>query len=268
MTAPAVLRVRLDGGDSATAAAQRVVLASVPGRFVVTGTGPADVTVVSGRDPRWPDTVARAVDAGARGVLVAAPGLAAPDEVRDLARAVAGRAVVAVDTAYATDRTWTSAAADVATDAATAAIVDSVVTVPDGDVAVDAFLDQLAVVRPLLGRVGDLRLVHRTDRAYVVTAPRITLAGVTSAAGRAGLALDVVSVARRWQIRWDGTDLAGPTGVTVHDATGTRTRPLVYESGRRVTWHRLHRAITGDGTVAYPLDVLADDLRVARDLMG
>jgi hypothetical protein len=260
------LRVALDPADGVRGA----VLASVPGRFVVAGNGTADVAVVSGRSPGWPTDVARAVDGGVRGVLVVRPALVGAGAVRDLARAVAGRAVVAVDTAYAADPTWTAARDEVAGDAAAASIVDSVVSVPDGD-PVGALLDQLAVVRAAAGPFDAPRLVHRGDRAYVLVArtpgPRVTLAGVTSAAGRAALALDVVAPARRWQVRFDDAALARPTEVTVHDETGAHTRPLVYESGRRVTWQRLHRALTGDGEVSYGLDQLAEDLSLAVHLM-
>jgi hypothetical protein len=266
MSAPTVLRVALDAGDTA---AQRAVLASVPGRFLVTGRGEADVAVVSGRSPEWPDDVARLVDGGTRGVVVVRPGPVEPDRVRALSAAVARRAVVAVDTPYATDRTWTAAATVVAADAAVASIVDSVVTVPHGRL-VDSLLDQLAVVRPLLGPVDALRQVHRGPGEYVIAAevpaPRVTLTGVTSA-GRATLAIDVVAAHRRWQIRFDDTALAFPTVITMHDGTGTHTRPLTYESGRRVTWQRLYEALTGTGSVGYPLDRLADDLELARRVL-
>jgi hypothetical protein len=94
----------------------------------------------------------------------------------------------------------------------------------------------------------------------------VTLTGVTSA-GSAALAIDVVAASRRWQIRFDDTAPALPTEITMHDETGAHTRPLVYESGRRVTWQRLHQALTGNGTVGYPLDQLADDLEVARRVL-
>jgi hypothetical protein len=204
-------------------------------------------------------------------VLVVRPGLVDPDRVRALRGAVAGRAVVAVDTPYATDRTWAAAGNEVADDAAAASIVDSVVSVAHGqpdDGLVGALLDQLAVVRPLVNLAGGLRLVHRGAETYVLVAqtsgPRVTLTGVTSAAGRAALALDVVAPSRRWQIRFDDTALARPTEVTVHDGTGAHTRPLTYESGRRMTWQRLYQALSGTGAVGYSLDHLADVLELAR----
>jgi hypothetical protein len=277
MTAPAespVLTVSLDSCDAAASARQRSVLASVPRRFLLAegeaSDRTADVVVLSGQDPDWPDTVVRVVDDGARGVLVVDPGLADPERVRRLSGAVAGRAVVAVESVYAGDRTWTAARGEVAADAATASIVDSLASVP-ADSAVEplvsALVSQLAVVRPLVGSLGGLRLLHRGAREYLLAAPtagpRVTLAGVASAAGREGLTLDVVAPARRWEVRFDETALGSPAQVTAYDETGARTRPLVHESGRRMTWQRLHEALTGDGAGSYGLDDLADDLELA-----
>jgi hypothetical protein len=274
MTSPAALTVALDTRDATSSARQRSVLASLPRRFVIAAEEPADVVVVSGLVANWPDEVIRAVDSGARGVLVVDPGPADPDRVRDAADAAAGRAIVAVETAYATDRTWMAARQEVAADARTASIVDSVVEVPadrPGAARVNALVDQLAVVRPLLGSLDALRLLDRSERRYLLGAPvggvRVMLAGVASAIGREALSLDVVAAERRWQIRFDETALGRPTDVTVYDRTGARSHPLLYESGRRVAWQRLHDALTGDGAVGYDLNDLSSDLRLARRLL-
>ena len=250
------------------------MLASVPGRFLLAGTGPAEVVVVSGDRPDWPAAVAAAVRDGATGVLLAQPGLADPEEVRRLSAAVAGHAAVAVDTRYANDRTWQSALGDVGGDAGTASILDCVVSVQGEGSAgalAGALLDQLAVVRPLLGPLDELRPVYRRGRGYVLVAqtpgPRVTLTGISSAVGGGALALDVVAPAYRWQVRFHDAALARPTEVTRYDETGAHTRALVYESGRRATWLRLHEALRGHGEVGYRLDDLADDLALARRVL-
>jgi hypothetical protein len=270
MTAPSPFTVSLDRADPTSSALQRSVLASVPGRFLLAEGGPADVVVVSGQDPEWPDYLARAVDDGARGALVVDPGVADLERVRRLSGAVAGRAVVAVEAVYADDRTWGSARDEVAATATTASIVDSLVSVPrdsTGGALLRALVGQLAVVRPLVGSLAQLRLLHRGDQEYVLAAPfsgtRVTLAGVVSAAGRAGLTLDVVAPDRRWEIRFDETALGSPTKITAHDETGTHTRPLVHESGRRMTWQRLYQALTSARDVGYGLNDLATDLELA-----
>jgi hypothetical protein len=284
MTAP--LSVSLDRLDTAAEALQRSVLASVPGRFCVASDRPSDVVVVPGGKPQWPADVARAVDEGARGVVVVGPAHADPHEVRELAAAVGKRCAVAVESPFATDAGWTAIRDDVAADVSGAAVVDSQVTVPEGASAGGpagesgaglppplrvALLAQLAVVRPLVGRLDGLRVLHVSPRQYVLVArtsgARVVLSGTMSAAGRRTLSLDVVGPVRRWQARFDDTAPAIPTVVTSHDATGARTGRLVWESGRRVTWLRLHDALAGTGSVAYSLGDLADHVAVAAPLL-
>jgi hypothetical protein len=284
MTAP--LTVSLDRLDTATRALQRSVLAGVPARFLVAADRSADVVVVAGGSAGWPAGVARAVDEGARGVVVVGPALVDPHAVRELDAAVSGRCAVAVDSPYATDAAWTAARVDVAADVAGAAVVDSQATVPEGAWAGGpageapaapqeplrvALLAQVAVVRPLVGLLDGLRVVHRSPRQYVLVArtsgARVTLSGTASAAAHRALTLDVVGPVRRWQARFDDTAPAIPTVVTAHDAAGARTRPLVWESGRRVTWLRLHDALAGTGSVACSLRDLADDLSVVAPLL-
>jgi hypothetical protein len=249
-------------------AAQRAVLASVPRLFRISdGDEAPDVVVVSGRGSHWPDEVARAVGDGAKAVVVSRPAVVEPGRVRELARAVAGRSVVAVDTPYATNRTWESAKEEVAADAQTASIVDSLVTAEAGGLAT-ALLDQLALVRPLFSPTGLVRVLHHGERAYALTfptsGPRVTLSGAVSPGGHTGLTLDVVGPARRWQVRFADTAVASPVEVTRHEATGALSLPLLFESGRRVTWQRLHEALTRDGLIGYSLDQLAEAMDTAN----
>ena len=248
-------------------AAQRAVLASVPRLFRISDEHEApDVVVVSGRGSHWPDELARAVGDGAKAVVVARPAVVEPGRVRELARAVAGSAVVAVDTPYATNRTWGTASEEVVADAESASVVDSLVTADQGGLET-ALLDQLALVRPLFSPTGAVRVLHHGERAYALTfptgGPRVTLSGAVSPAGRTGLTLDVVGPARRWQVRFADTAVASPAEMTRHEATGAQSLPLLFESGRRVTWQRLHQALTGDGHLGHSLDQLAEAMDTA-----
>jgi hypothetical protein len=246
------------------------VLATLPDRFRPADTpGSADVIVVAGQHATWPDTVREAVAAGAPAVVLTAPAVVDPEVVRSLAGFVRGRALVAVDRAFAADRTWLGARAELTADAATATLVDSVLTVPEdgGSVLTAGLLEQLSVVRPLLGALPAPRLLHRGPGHYAVLAraagPRVTLAGVRSAAGAATLTVDVVGLQRRWGVRFDDTAPGAPTAVAVHDGNGSSVRHPRYETGRRAGWEMLHTAILGGGEVAYSLDDLAADLDLA-----
>ena len=101
-------------------------------------------------------------------------------------------------------------------------------------------------------------MLHRGERAYALTfptsGPRVTLSGAVSPGGQTGLTLNVVGPTRRWQVRFADTAVASPAEVTRHEATGAQSLPLLFESGRRVTWQRLHQALTGGGRIGYSLD--------------
>jgi hypothetical protein len=96
MKTPIQLTVALDATDSAVAALHRAVLASLPQRFLVTGKRVGectDIVVVSGQEPFWMDRVGLALDAGAKGILLATPTAVDPAQMRALAT---GGLVVAV----------------------------------------------------------------------------------------------------------------------------------------------------------------------------
>lgn len=259
------LRIRLDDRDAASSALLRPILAGLASRFRVTDTATADVTVVSGRHAQWPGRVLDAVHDGARGVLVVRPTSVDPATVRAVSAAIAGRSVVAVDTPYLNDRTWTAIRHDIAADAARSASIDSLITVAGGDLA-DALMDQVAVLSTLTD-LGHLRTVHRNTQAYLLAGhdgrSSVTLAAAAGAA-QAGLAVDVVAPNRRWQVRFDATALARPTEITMHDRHGARTQPLLYESSHRVTCQQMHEAIVRGGTVGWSLDDLAETLTIVH----
>jgi hypothetical protein len=271
----ATLTVALDTSDLAAAALHRVVLASLPQRFLITqkqseGADRADIAVVSGRDPSWIDRVVATVDAGAKGILLAAPTAADPAQIRRLAIRFAGRAIVAVDARFAADPTWAAARAEIATGARTASLVDSVVTVEDAtkDGLFGGLVEQLAVLRPLIESFDHLTCVHHSRQLAVVGnsgAVAVSLTASARPASGCSLRLDVVSSVRRWQAHFADDALARPTEITVYDGTGTRSRPWLYASAHRTTWLQLHAAITEEASIFhYSLADLATDLELAH----
>jgi hypothetical protein len=267
------LTVALDTSDLAAAALHRAVLASLPQRFLITQkqSEGADIAVVSGRDPSWIDRVVAMVDAGAKGILLAAPTAADPAQIRHLAIRLAGRAIVAVDARFAADPTWAAARAEIATGARTASLVDSVVTVEDAteDALFGGLVEQLAVLRPLIESFDHLTCVHHSPRQLAVVgnsgAVAVSLTASAASASGCSLRLDVVSSVRRWQAHFADDALARPTEITVYDGTGARSRPWHYASAHRTTWLQLHAAITEEASVFhYSLADLATDLELAH----
>jgi hypothetical protein len=274
MKTPIQLTVALDTTDSAAAALHRAVLASLPRRFLITGKRVgkcADIVVVSGREPSWIDRIGLAVDAGAKGVLLAAATAADPDQVRTLAT---GGLVVAVDTRFAPDPSWAAAVSDIAVDARSASLIDSVVTVEDATESAlfAGLVEQLALVRSLLGSFDHLGCIHRTARQHALVGhsggAAVSLTAVASQTPGSTLRMDVVSAARRWQAHFDDTALARPTEITIYDGNGALSRPLIYASGRRTTWMQLHAAITEQASIPYSLEDLATDLEISKKALN
>ena len=270
MTTPIQLTVALDVTDSAVVALHRAVLASLPQRFLVTGKRVgecADIVVVSAQEPFWLDRVRRAVDAGTKGILLATPTAADPAQVRTLAT---GGLVVAVDMRFAPDPSWAGAVSEIIVDARNASLIDSVVTVEDATESslFAGLVEQVALVRSLLGSFDHLGCIHRTARQHALVGhsggAAVSLTAVASQTLGSTLRMDVVSVARRWQARFNNTALARPTEIVLYDGNGALSRPLVYTSGRRSTWMQLHAAITQQASIPYSLEDLATDLEIAK----
>ena len=268
MKTPRQLTVALDVTDSAVVALHRAVLASLPQRFLVTGKRVgecADIVVVSAQESFWLDRVGRAVDAGTKGILLATPTAADPVQVRTLATE---GLLIAVDIRFAPDPCWAVAVSDIAVDARCASLIDCVMTVEDATESslFAGLVEQVALVRSLLGSFDHLGCIHRTARQHALVGhsggAAVNLTAVASQTLGSTLRLDVVSVARHWQAHFDDTALARPTEIILYDGNGALSRPLLYASGRRSTWMQLHAAITQQASIPYSLEDLATDLEI------
>jgi hypothetical protein len=271
-----VLTVSADSGDAGASRLHQTVLASLPGYFRPAAAPGVEVQLVSGDQAGWPELARSAASSGARAIMLTGTRALTADAVRRLSQQVAAAGVlVAVDTAYASDRSWSEALPLLAADAKEAAILDSVITVPRPDLETSgagqlcsALVEQLATVRPLLGDLVGLEAAHVSGRNYVlagvVKGIAVTLAGVISGTGEASLDLDLVGTRRRWQARFGADTLARPTLISLNDSSGRHTRPVVFESAHRAGWLNLHHAICHEAPLRYVADQLASDLALAE----
>jgi len=240
------LTVALDASDEAASEHHRTVLATLPGRFrVASGLG-TDVVLVSGDQSGWRE---RALDAdGARAIMLTGTRTLTAAGIRDLAEGI-GTPVFACPV-YAADRAWSAALSAPWLRA--------------------ALVDQLAVIRPLVGDPQDLKTVHASGDCYVLAGVlrgvTVTLAGAVSSAQR--LDLDLVGTVRHWHAWLDADALASPARISVSDVDGERVLPPLYESSRRAAWTALDDALRGGSPFPYAADRLADDLAVAEATLG
>lgn len=275
-----VLSVALDPQDSARSGLHRTILASLPARFRLAAEANgqvADVVLVSGDRPSWQQRAMNAIASRASAIVLSGFGAMTAEAVTQVATTAAGAGTIAaVDTAYASARTWSDAMPALASSLPGSAILDSIITAPlpaTGVPVVTALrtvlVEQLAVLRPLLGEPGTMDVVHAGAREYVLAGPQremaITLSGALSGGSGHQLDLALVGAQRRWHARFAVDTLAAPVTISVWDADGERTRPLAYESGHRMAWLRLYGAV-GQGARPHPEAAIYTASQLAADL--
>jgi hypothetical protein len=278
------LAVSFAAADPVAEAAHRAALASLAGSFRVApaAAGEPGVAVVSGARDGWPEAIAAAVRAGARGVLLARPRPAGADVLGELAALAADAGVpVAVDSPARLDPAWEDALPGLRACLGRATLLDSVAVLdpahagpaPGGEsgLLAEGLLAQIALVRSLTGPL-DALAGSRAGLAYHAGAragpAAVGLAGTIGAAGAPGLRLDLVAPDEHWQVVFDAAAPAAATRIARSVPGGGELRPTRYESGRRVLWRALAAAIAGGRAVPYGPAELAEDAEVARAVLG
>ena len=247
-----------DGGRVAELA--RIVLSSLPLSYASNGEhGPGAVFIVDGQATAWPEAVASAIKEPAAGVVVIEPR---PAELGSLLGLLDQHPVPVV-----VDSRWTNPLLPAAAEAFATAMtsdgrLECRVIIPPGQDQQNALVDQLSLVRRLIGAASGVRMIFTSDGGYFAQA----------AAG--GLRLDLSLVCTRAQpnsatvrlITLDGSvELFLPSGDTARPAqlitvgqNGVTEAPALYESGHRSSWRRLRELINSGQTTADLQDLAAD----------
>ena len=243
-----------------TGRATDAVLASLPLSYAPAADGTrSDVAVVEGTG-HWPAAVVEALQRGAAGIIVVQPGPAGVDELRALD---AGHGLVIVDSPWASNPVVNAASQELRAALGPRSRLECRIVVGVGTDLDRSLLDQLSLVRVLVGPASDLAILYRSEHGYV------------GEARAGGIAVDLSVVctnavqkhARVRLLTGDGSvDLDIPSGETARPARLTVTgphgavlAPTLYESGHRSTWRRLHRLIS-NGEPADDLDGLEADI--------
>ncbi|MCX5240402.1 hypothetical protein OG824_34850 [Streptomyces prunicolor] len=246
-------------------------LAGLPQWLRRTETGPADVVAVTADTPDWPDRL-RAVltdDAPPRAVLLSRVTPANPATVSELAALADKLGIpVVVDSPWALDPTATEHAERLRAAAAGAVVVDTVVVVPTaaGRAPAAVLLDQLALVRLVVGPVSGLRVTGLDGRGHTAGAHAggvpVQLSSVLSPLGSTQARLSIRSRGEQWQLRFADPNTARPTAALLIDDAGEQLQPTRYETAHRAAWRQLHGAATASTQPSYTLPDLVADLRL------
>lgn len=246
---------------SATRAAEEagtvsLAVASLPASF---GPGPsglvspattsqaADVAVIAG-EIGWTAEASQAIEAGARGVMVANP---APEETRRLAAAAeAAGAAVVLDHRWASNPALISANGEpdareaVRSALGTAAMLDSMaVSAPGTDL--NRLLGQhLAALLTVAGALDGVRILRSDSTGYTLSgdlpggAP-FTAQGVLTAACPAGVDIRLYTKDGGVSVKVPDPGAAWPATVRATGPQGEVLLPTLFESAHRAAWRRL-----------------------------
>lgn len=238
----------------------REVVASLPLSYAFSPEVENSVVVVDGQTG-WVGATADAVRAGAAGVVVSRPGPADLGGLAELARS--RPTIVVVDFGWASNPAVATAARLIEPHRGPARRLESRVVLPVGSDLDRALLEQLALVRQLVDRVVDLKVLAWSTHGYFATATAAgttasltsVLTGATPAMAQARLLVDDGGI----DITLPASDTARPAEVRHTTPAGATLLPTRYETSQRATWRRLH-ALLEDGTTGNDLEDLEADI--------
>lgn len=247
----------------------RELVASLP-RSVGLVEGPvADIALIDGTDD-WTATAMRALDRGARTLMVVEPGPVDPAALSTLADAVdAAGADVRIGSALA-EHAAMAGFRDLIDDSFGELVVDG----QGGDGLTATCLLQLRLLRA--AGIDNLRLtaIAATQAAFLIEGEGRS-GGVTRRlrmTGAMGIGPVRVRIVAHGdgataRLSWRGDAAARPVEVSLADASGLRTLPTIYESGQRTALRAL-LASTGAGGGSAALRGFHLDLVQLHELLG
>jgi hypothetical protein len=210
---------------------------------------PTGVVVVDG-DPDWPAELLRAMRSGAAGIVLVHP---APVDFADLL-STAPSTIVVVDSRWASNPV-TGLAAEVFRGAAgNGSRVECRVTLEPGSDFATALLDQLVLIRALLGPVTGVQVRHLSDRTLhaegSTDAAVVDFSVVCTNALPASATVRLLTSDGSVELLIPSGDTAQPARLTTVGPEGAVLAPTHYETGHRAGLRRLrelHAAESADG---------------------
>jgi hypothetical protein len=225
----------------------RTTLATLPVSFP----DPTEVVFVDG-DPGWPAEVERALRSGPTGIVLVHPTPAAPAELLTADPST----MVVVDSPWASNPV-TPLAAQAFRAAATdrSRVECRVTTKPEPDFPT-ALLDQMVLIRAVLGPVTKLQVQHISDRALHAegltdTSVAVDFSIVCTTAKPASATLRLLTSDGSVELLIPSGDTAQPARLITVGPDGAVLAPTQYETGHRFSLRRLrelHAAGSADGS--------------------
>jgi len=217
-------------------------VAALPLSFRPAATGEnAQVAAIAGA-AGWTSEAIRAVDAGARGVVVIAPHA---EDTSALSRAAASvGAAVVLDHRWASNPGLVGAEDAVRSVAGRTAMLDTVATSAAGGDPEQLLAEHFAAVVRLTGPLESVHVLHRGPHGYTVSArlanaAPATLQGVLSDGRAAGVDFRLYTNDGGVSISVPEPSAAWPAEVRATAGQGEVLLPTLYETAHRGSWRRL-----------------------------
>jgi hypothetical protein len=236
----------------------RTTLATLPLSFP----DPAGVVFVDG-DPSWPAELGRAMQSGANGIVLVHP---TPVDFAELLTAEPS-AIVVVDSPWASNPMTAVAAQAFRAAAVNGSRVECRVIMRPGSDFATALLDQLTLIRALLGPVPKVQVRHLSGSAchtegLTDTSVAVDFSIVCTSAVPASAMVRLLTADGSVELLIPSGDSAQPARLTTIGPDGAVLAPTHYETGHRASLRRLHEL-----QAARSADGLADLRRLHADVV-
>ena len=248
--------------NGSDAALHRMVLAGLPNSYRRVDAD-AEVVLVSAPDPVELEQIC---SSNTSAIVIDRPGLLSSADLAGIVD-VAGRlgCIVVPAPRYAPRL---AVEGDLVA-AASVEILESTITA--GGSLRASLVEQLALVRTVLGAAASIRVLHASASHYAFEATmaehpksRVLLNAVASTTRTDEATLHALGAERRLVVRIDAGPVARPADVCCYDGEGARRPFPVHQHAHRLTLAQLHgRLTTGEGTPSYSLEDLRHDVQLA-----
>lgn len=243
----------------------RTVLASLPNSYRLVDAD-ANVVLTTATDPA---NVERVCGGETRAIVIDQPGRLSSHDLAAIATAADLQDCIVVPAMRYAPRFETAA------DLLGTAHVDLLEsTIISPDTLRSSLVEQLAVLRTVLGPVASVRVLHASVAHYVLEATmaghrqsHVLLNGVSSSNGVDEARLNAIGPERHLAVRIDAGPLARPAEICCYGSSGGQSPWPLHQHALRITLARLHRLLTTlDGGLSYPLESLHHDVQLAAAL--
>jgi hypothetical protein len=243
----------------------RTVLASLPNSYRIVDTD-AEVVLVSATDPA---RIQQFCSGATRAVVIDRPGRLSSHDLAAIVAAADRHDYVVVPAVLYGPRV------DAAADLLDTAHVDLLeCTIISRDTLRSSLVEQLALLRSVLGSVASVSVLHASVSHYVLQATpadhpksHVLLNGLSLPNAVDEAHLQAVGPERRLDIWIDAGPLARPAEIQCYHRDGGNSPWPLHQHAHRLTLARLHRLLTtGEGDLSYSLNDLGHDLQLAAAL--